>query len=311
MVIDKIDLAIIRHLEKTGLWFNTLPEQLKLPLDSIRARIKKLESEQVILRYQPTIFIPPFLGGEWVWGCVLINGDEREKIIKTICQKIPFISEIWFCTNIPSNLGHNFSIIFYSKDFDSEVKFIKETVGVSYFSAYRIANYSYPLTRIFSSEEKQLLKIFWTNPLADVEQIAEVCQKNPMWVKSKLEKLIWSPQNLDGVIIVLPEIDYKRITNFAHCHFLLSANQLSGQELVSEDKSNLLKELKTYGFDVIFDGRLVLNKYLQIETDIWGFNDLIGKKIFLENYQGLKIHGIIIAEEMRVVSDWGKKLIEN
>ncbi|MCX8015082.1 MAG: hypothetical protein N2748_03605, partial [candidate division WOR-3 bacterium] len=181
-----------------------------------------------------------------------------------------------------------------------------ETAGVSYLSAYRIANYNYPLARIFTSEERQLLKIFFENPLAEFEKIAEICQKNPMWVKSKLEKLIWNPQNLDGVILVLPEIDYKRIANFAHCHFLLSREQLT----LADDASSL-NELKTLGFDVILDGRLISGRYLQIETDIWGFNDLIAKKIFLENYQGLKVKGIIIAEEMRIVSDWAKKLIES
>lgn len=302
MLIDKIDLAILRHLERAGRWLGPLSEQLKIPQEQIQIRIKKMEVEQVICGYKATIFIPPFLGGDWVWGCLLANAAEREKIIARILEKIPFINEVWLNSNLPSHLGHNFSIVFYSKDFDTEVKFIKEMSEISYLEAYRISNYTFPLSRIFSSEEKLLIKAVFTNPTADADRLAEICQKNLVWVQAKLEKLTWTPQNTDGVIMVLPEIHFKRLNNFGHCHFILE---------FSNEPDLLFEELKTLGFDIVLNGRPFQGKYIQIETDIWGFNDLIAKKTFLENYKEIKIQGIIFAEEMRVVSDWGAKLVDS
>jgi hypothetical protein len=158
------------------------------------------------------------------------------------------------------------------------------------------------LARIFSSEEKLLLKTVFNHPTANAEQLAEICQKNSLWIKTKLDKLTWTPQNTEGVIMVLPEVSYKRINNFSHCHFIL--------EFTSDTKL-LFEELKTLGFDIVLNGRPFQDKYIQIEADIWGFNDLIAKKTFLENYKEIKIQGIIFAEEMRVISNWGSRLVEN
>ncbi len=302
MIIDKNDLLILRHLERAGLWLNPLPEQLKLPIEEIKIRIKKLEAEQIINTYNPIIFIPPFLGGDWVWGCVFINALKRENIVSQITEKIPFVSEIWFNSSLPTQLGHNISAAFYSKDFDTGVKFIKEIPDISYLEAYRISSFNYPLARIFSTEEKQLLKAVFTNPLSNPEQISEICGKNPLWIKTKLEKLVWTPQNPDGVIMILPEVHYRRIQNFSHCHLILDS---------TSKVSTLFDELKTFGFDIVLNGRSFQGKYIQIETDIWGFNDLIAKKTFLEQYEEIKIKGIIFAEEMRINSNWGLRLLED
>jgi DNA-binding Lrp family transcriptional regulator len=302
MLIDKTDLVILRHLERAGRWLTPLSTQLKIPEEEISSRIKKLEIEGVIAGYKATIFVPPFLGGDWVWGCVLATASEREKTIERILQKIPFITEIWLNSNLPPHLGHNFSLVFYSKDFDTEVKFLKEIPEISYLEAYRISNYTFPMARIFSSEEKILIRNIFTHPTADAANLAEMCLKNLPWIQTKLEKLIWTPQNTDGVVIVLPEIHFKRIQNFCHCHFVLE---------ISGNRDLLFDEFRTLGFDIVLDGRPFQGRYIQLEADIWGFNDLIAKKMFLETYKEVKIQGIIFAEEMRVVSDWGAKLISS
>ena len=302
MIIDKADLAILRHMEYSGRWLTPLSEQLQIPFDEITARIKKIETEGVISGYKSTIFVPPFLGGDWIWGCILANAPERAKAINLILHKIPFINEIWLNSNIPLNLGHNLSAVFYSKEFDAVVKFLKELPEFSYIEAYRIANYSFPMTRIFSSEEKSLLRTLFNNPTANTQQLAEICQKNLSWVETKLDKLTWTPQNTDGVIIVLPEIHFNRIENFSHCHFVLEFN----------GKLDLFfDEFKALGFEIVLDGRLFQGRYLQLEADIWGFSDLIAKKLLLENYKEINICGIIFAEEMQVVSSWSEKLVSS
>lgn len=302
MIIDKTDLVILRHLERTGRWISPLPEELKISSDEIWIRIKNMEQEGVITGYKPTIFVPPFLGGDWGWGCILATATERERTIERILQRIPFVTEIWLNTNLPSHLGHNFSFIFYSKDFDTEIKFLKDMSDISYLEAYRITDFSFPMARIFSSEETLLLRTIFQNPTANADQLAEICKKNPTWVQTKQDKLIWTPQNTDGVLMVLPEIKFRQLTNFCHCHFIA---EFTGKPELFFD------EFKTLGYNIVLDGRPFQGRYLQLEVDVWGFNDFIAKKLLLENYKEIKIQGVIFSEEMRVISDWGIKLVNN
>lgn len=300
MLIDKIDLAILRHLERTGRYLTPLPEQLGIQLAEINNRIEKLQKEQIISGYKASIFVPPFLGGDWVWACILATTQQREKAIERILQRIPFVTEIWLNTNLPSYIGHNFSLIFYSKDFDAEVKFLKELSEISYLEAYRITNFTFPMARIFSAEETLLLKTIFKHPTANANTLAEICQKNLSWVQTKLDKLTWTPQNPDGVIVILPEIKFNQLKNFCHCHFFV---ELKGKPDLFFD------EFKTLGFETVLGGRAYQGRYLQLEIDIWGFNDFFAKKILLERYKEIKIQGIVFAEEMQVISEWGAKLV--
>ncbi|MCX7785209.1 MAG: hypothetical protein N2201_03135 [candidate division WOR-3 bacterium] len=300
MTIDRIDLAILRHLERTGYWLAPLPHQLQIDLTEIKTRIARLQTEGVISSYKATIFVPPFLGGEWVWGCVLAITNDYHKAITKITAKIPFVSEIWINTNIPSKIGHNLAVVFYSKDFVTETKFLKELPDFAYLETYRIANYTYPLPKIFSTEEKQLLKAIVQHPTAPVEELSELCKKNKNWIETKLEKLIWHSQNPEGIIMVLPEIRYHKIQNFCHCHFVL---EISGKAEV------VLEELKTKGFETVLENSPFQYNFFQVETDLWGFDDLLRKKHLLESYPEIRIQGIVIAEEMRVISDWAEKLL--
>ncbi|MEO0091209.1 MAG: hypothetical protein ABIK61_00650 [candidate division WOR-3 bacterium] len=301
MIIDRIDLAILRHLERSGYWLMPLQHQLQIDPAEIKTRITRLETEGVISAYKPTIFIPPFLGGEWVWGCVLAITNDYNKAIAKITNKIPFVSEIWINTNIPSKIGHNLSVVFYSKDFITETKFLKDMVEFSYLETYRISDYTYPFPKIFSSEEKQLLKAITNNPTANAEELSEICKKNKNWIEAKLEKLIWNPQNPEGILMILPEINYNKIQNFCHCHFVL---EITGKV------DAILEELKAQGFEVVLENKPFQYNFSQLETDLWGFDDLLRKKHLLESYPEIKVQGIVIAEEMRVISDWADKLLE-
>lgn len=308
MIIDKTDLAILRHMERSGCWFSPLPERLKINSDEIVHRIKKLEDGKVISNYKASIFIPPFLGGDWTWGCVLGTAKNREKTLEQILKKIPFISEIWLNSNIPEHLGHNFSLIFYSKDFETEVKFIQELTDVQYITAYRISNFSFPMARILSEQESQLLKAIVVYPLGTDEQLAETCHKTTAWIKAKKEKLVWNPQNVDGVIFTLPEIQYAQIENFSHCHFIVEFDT----NLIL-----LLEELKLSGYELVSHGQILpsqklsTRQYAQLELDVWGFDDLISKKAHLDSFKEIKVLGIIFAEKMIVVSKWVTNLLQN
>lgn len=301
MFIDRIDLTILRHLERAGLWLSPLPQQLQIDIKEIKNRITRMETEGLIAGYKATIFVPPFLGGEWVWGCVLAITNDYNQAITKITNKIPFISEIWLNANIPTKIGHNLAIVFYSKDFITETKFLKDLPEFTYLETYRISNYNYPLPKIFSTEEKQLLKAIINHPTADAEKLSELCKKNKNWIETKLEKLIWHPQNPEGIIMVLPEIYYHKIENFCHCHFVV---QISGKVEV------VIAELKKYGFEVVLENKPFQNNFYQLETDLWGFDDLLRKKHLLESYPEIRVQGIIIAEEMRVIADWANKLLQ-
>lgn len=295
-------------MERSGCWLLPLTNQLNISIDDVQYRINKLEENKVIANYKATVFIPPFLGGDWVWGCILANAKHREKSIEQILNKIPFISEIWLNSNLPTHIGHNFSLIFYSKDFATELRFIKELSDISNLAAYRISNYSFPMARIFSSEEIILLKNIFLNPMLTDDDLAEVCHKTITWIRTKKEKLVWNPENPNGVIYVLPEIQYNQIENFSHCHFIIE---------YSGNLELLLSELKISGFDLVLHGNSLhssdptTQRYAQLEIEIWGFNDLVNKKAHLDSFKEIKILGIVFAEKMLVVSNWGINLLKS
>lgn len=307
MIIDKIDLLILRYLEKNGYCLNSLAAELSIELKQIQDRLEKLKDNNVITDYRATIFVPPFLGGPWTWGCVLVNTKNRNHTLEIIQQKIPFMTEIWLNSNLPLELGHNLSFMFYSKNFNQQLQFIKEIEEITNIVAYCINEYSYPMPRIFSPEEKQLLKYIYKNPTADFVKLSEICQKNVDWIKTKCERLIWTPHNPDGVIYTIPEIQYSQIENYCHCHFLVET---------TENINIIMEELKASDFQLIInqtDIRRPDSKqhyFFQIETDLWGFNDYLIKKAHLDSFRELKIKGFILAEKMIIPTYWQSKLLE-
>ena len=302
MRIDEVDLKLLRAIEWGGiLAYNSAVKELKLDDGEIRRRLERMRGENLVRGLKATIFVPPFLGREWVWGCTLIQTSKPELVAEAITSKVPFVTEVITNAAVPTGIGYNMSVLFYATNFEEVQKFLAEIRNIEYVEVYEIGRYSFPLAQSFSTDEKHLLRAVAEHPDAGIDQLAESTGKTGDWVMAKLESLVWDPENTKGVILVLPEIDWRVAENFAHVHFLLE---------VSAAPENVAGQLKKKGFASVFEGRLYHNRYLLLEADVWGFDDLRARKETLDKTRGIALAGIMLAERNRVVTDWVAKLLE-
>jgi len=301
MQIDQTDLNLLRAIEWGGiLACNSAVKDLKLQNEDVQRRLKRLRSEGLLQAYRTSVFVPPFLGGDWVWGCTLIQTRKADKVAETIHQKIPFVTEILFNAGLPSDVGPNLSILFYATDFGEVQKFLGETRDIDYVEVYQISKFSFPLAKAFSSDESKLLRAIAAHPEADLAQLAKVAGQTPAWTEAKLERLVWDPNNPEGVVLVVPEIDWRKCENFIHVHFLLE---------LSVSTESVVQELGKKGFTPVLEGRLFRNKYLQLDADVWGFDNLRARKNELDAIKGIHLAGMLMAERNTVVTEWVTRLL--
>jgi DNA-binding Lrp family transcriptional regulator len=301
MQIDRTDLSILRAIEWGGIIsHNTALRKLKLDDAEISRRLKRMRDEKMIRSFQASVFVPPLLGKKWVWGCALIQTRKPEEAAKAIRVRIPFVTELVFNASVPAAIGPNLSVLFYATNFNEVKRFLNEIPDIDYVEVYQIARYDYPLAQPFSSDEGKLLKAIVDHPDALLAELAKVVRKPEDWTQAKLDRLVWDPENPAGVILVLPEINWHCVENFAHVHFLLES---------SVSPASVIEELSKAGLTPVLDAQLFRNKYLQLETDVWGFGDLLARKQALDRVAGIYLAGLLIAENNSVVSDWVPKLL--
>jgi DNA-binding Lrp family transcriptional regulator len=296
MRIDQTDLALIRAIEWGGiLAHNSAVRRLGLSDTEVRQRLARLREEALLKAFRATIFVPKFLGDKWVWGCTLIQTRRPGEVADAIRHKTPFVTELVFNDSLPSGLGHNLSATFYGTDFAQIQKFLSELSDLSYVEVYQIGRYEFPLPQPFSTEELRLMRAVAAQPDADLSALSRSVNQTRDWVETKLESLVWDPENSQGVILVLPEIDWRVCENFLHVHFLLE---------ISVSPESVSAELSRLGFAPVLGGRLFHGRYLQMEADVWGFDDLRRRKSSLDSIRGVTLSGILLAQENRIVSDW-------
>jgi DNA-binding Lrp family transcriptional regulator len=301
MQIDRTDLSILRATEWGGiLSHNTALRKLKLADAEVGRRLKRLRDEGLVKGFHASLFVPLLLGKKWVWGCALVQTRKPDAVAQAIQARIPFVTEVLFNSSLPSAIGPNLSVLFYATNFTEVKRFLNEVPDIDYVEVYQIARYDFPLAQPFSSDENKLLQTIIAHPDASLAELARFVRKPEDWTQAKLDRLVWDPENPDGVILVIPEINWRVVENFAHVHFLLE---------LSVSAKSVVSELAKSGLAPVLSGELFRNKYLQFETDLWGFSDLLRRKDTLNRVAGIHLAGLLIAEGNSVVSDWVPRLL--
>lgn len=306
MIIDAIDLKIIRTIENGGKIFqNTLATILAEPNlknEDIVTRLTRIESEQLIKDYKTTICVPSFMGGDWTLSCALGITNKPENTIVQISQKLPFAIEIMQNVSIPQGYGPNLSILFYTKDFPTSQQFLKEFDALSYVEIYKLREYSYPIPYPLTVEEKKLLLEIYKKPTIQFQELSQLFGQDLAWVNSKIYNLLNNPENLVNdsfndinFIQILPEIDWSNCENFQHIHFLV-------------EKSSCQNLPKNENFQLILSGQSFRGKFCQIECDIWGYSQLSAKLKILQQ-AGINTQGIILAQSNHVINHWVGSLL--
>jgi DNA-binding Lrp family transcriptional regulator len=279
VIVERADIAALRTCEERGM-FPTEGElaRVESTMDDYRRRLRRLSAAGVIRSFHAILVVPPLLGGAWVWAGVLA----------TVAR--------------PDKLGPNLAMLFYSRDFDTEARFIRSAAGMEHHEVYRVAEYSFPMVQPLSSDEKRLLRQLVGNPAADIGVLGAELGQTPDWVQVKLDRLLWTPSNRSGVIRIQPEVDWTRVENFGHFHFLLLTGHQPGQ---------LQRLVEERGFELVMRGKTYRERFVQVEADVWGVADLMERVAYLNQIASIKVAGVTWNERVTVNSDWVPGLLES
>lgn len=301
MILEKEDLAALRLSEERGP-FPTAGElaQAGLSVDDFERRLDRLKAGAVIRSFRTVLVVPPFLGGNWVWAAVLANVARPLGAASSLTKRLPFVTEVILNSGLPEGLGPNLAFLFYSRDFDTEAKFIRSTSGMEHHEVYRVAEYSFPIALPVSSEERALLKHLAQHPDEGVSAAARAVGKDEDWVRVKLGRLTWTEVNRTGVMRILPEVDWSRVENFGHFHFLVETGH----------KPDVLERaVAERGFKLVLAGDTYRERYVQVEADVWGIADLMDRVAFLNQITGVRVAGVVWNQRTTANSDWVSGLL--
>ena len=301
MILERNDVAALRLAEARG-WFPTDGEVAAVGLESAEygERLRRLCSFGIIRGFKTTLVVPPLLGGDWVWAAVLASAKRDLGLANALATKLPFVTEIVLNTSLPEKVGPNLALLFYSRDFEKEAEFIRNTPGIEYHEVYRIAEYSFPVALPLSQDEKELVRHMVEHPDSGIAEVGSEMGRNPTWVRAKLDRLLWGENNRTGVLRVLPEINWTPVENFGHFHFLLETGHRPDQlgRLVSEA-----------GLTVVFGGKTYQNRYVQVEADVWGIGNLLDKVAYLDQIAGVRVAAVLWNREVVINTRWVPGLV--
>jgi DNA-binding Lrp family transcriptional regulator len=301
MILEKNDVAALRLAEARG-WFPTDGEMAAVGLKPAEyaERLRRLCSLGVIRGFKTTLVVPPLLGGDWVWAAVLASAKRDLGLANALAAKLPFVSEIVLNTSLPEKVGPNLAVLFYSRDFEKEAEFIRNAPGIEYHEVYRIADYSFPVALPLSKDEKALVRHLVQHPEFGITEVGSEMGRDPIWVRAKLDRLLWSETNRTGVLRVLPEVNWAPVENFGHFHFLIETGHRPDQlgRLVSEG-----------GFSLVFGGKTYQNRYVQVEADVWGIGKLLDTVTYLDQIAGVRVAAVLWNREVVINAKWVPGLV--
>lgn len=302
MNLERPDLTALRLAERRG-WFPSTAElaEARLDRDEFGRRLRRLKEAAVIREFRATLAVPPLLGGDWVWGAVLAQTGRPLNVASALIAKLPFVTEVMLNSGLPEGLGPNLALLFYSRDFDTEARFIQSVAGIEYHEVYRVAEYSFPVAMPLSSDERLLVRHVAKNPDADVMAIGAALGRDEKWVRAKLDRLLWNELNGSGVLRVQPELDWSRVENFGHFHFLIETGHRPEQ---------LARLTAEQGLSLVLGGRLFRNRYVQLEADVWGVSELMDRVTFLNQIAGIRVAGVVWNRQATLNTAWVAKLVE-
>lgn len=302
MLVEQPDIAALRLCEELG----TFPTEgelaaVELTATEFRNRLRRLTDAGVIQSFKATLAVPPLLGGDWVLGSMLATADRPLGIANLLAKRLPFVTETVINYSLPAKVGPNFALLFYSRDFETEARYIRSVPGLEHSEICRVVEYSFPVSRALSTEEKALLRLIAATPTAGIADLGTASGKGPEWVRVKLDQLLWTPANGTGVLRILPELDWTKVENFGHFHFLLATGH---------KPEPLLRIIAERGFRLVLDGQLYRDRYLQVEADCWGIADLMERVGYLDQTTGINVKGVLLNQNISINSGWVPGLLK-
>ncbi|MGC8798549.1 MAG: hypothetical protein ACP5PK_07825 [candidate division WOR-3 bacterium] len=301
IILEPRDITALRLAETRPFYFqDPLLTSAGFTLTEYRQRLNRLTTAGIIRSFHLTLFIPPLLGGNWVWAGIMTRADQPYETAHQLIDRIPFITEILFNTCFPANLGPNLALLLFSRDLETETRFIQTLPGVRETQVFKINEYPFPVSLPLSGEEKALIRFLLQHPDTDAETIAANFGQSLNWIRAKLDRLLWTQDNRNGIIRIQPSINWSNAENFGHFHFLLETGYRPDQ---------LAPLIADHNFTLIMSGTLISNRYLGVEADVWGIADLFQRLEFLEHLHGVRVAALIYNQEVLINDHWVSRTI--
>jgi len=296
VIIDPLDLKILRHLEAQGyVPIDEVINKFHIKQDEIFLRIQNFEENGLITGYGIKLFIPAIAGGKWYRGCAFVDADVEPEIAKIY----PLTEEVIVNTTIPQGILPSYSYFFYARDLKHCYRLLNKSYGVKYVEIYKIAEYNISVPNELTREEWQLIYQL-TRSKITFSRIHEILANPTTDIDVQLARLMLNRKNRHGVFSIFPNINWNLIKNFAHIHLAITTrmrpNELKRflrQHMIPADIFNKFKK-----------------KYLQLEFDLWGFSDMIKILEQIKRERRITIYGISIANHNEICDDWIKIFIK-
>lgn len=295
MRIDAVDLRIIRRIENHGVPDRTvLARRLELPEEMVAERLRRLRKGGVIKGFGVSFFYPPLLGGEWYWALAQIEAAAPlEHLRHQLGKVLPHITDIAQHRSLPVGYCPNVTTLFYSQDPKRDLLLLKRVRAVQYVELYRISRFSFPVKRELSKIEWSILTTLYRNPDVDPSELAEHAKLSEREAAAKKANLLWDEENKTGIALILPNLDWTRVSNFMHVHVGLETSLTEGK---------LVRLLKSRGIDTVPYTPWFKKKYFQIERDIWALEQFVELFNLLGKIKKLTVMGVVMAKDVRIVS---------
>ncbi|MEO0126250.1 MAG: Lrp/AsnC family transcriptional regulator [candidate division WOR-3 bacterium] len=296
MIIDPIDLKILRHLESQGyVPIDEIVSKFHIKQDEIFLRIQNFEEHGLIRGYGIKLFIPGIAGGKWYRGCAFVDADFEPEIAKTY----PLTEEMIVNTTIPHGILPSYSYFFYARDLKHCYRLLNKTLGVKYVEIYKIAEYNISVPYELTKEEWQLIYQVLRSKI-NFARIYEITENPANDADVQLARLMQNRKNRHGVFSIFPNINWGLIKNFAHIHLAITTRM----------RPNELKRfLKHYLIPADIFSKFK-KKYIQLEFDLWGFSDMIKILEQIKRERRITIHGISIANHNEICDDWNRSFLK-
>lgn len=297
MIIDPIDLKLIRQLELQGsISVDEIVSKFHITREEIFLRIKNFEDSGFISNYGLKLFLPKIVGGKWFWGCIATESTPQFSPEKSI----PYLEEIVENLTFPSGVCPNLSLLFYTQNLRGAYKLINKVPGLKYAEIYKISAYNITVPKPLLKEDWQLIAKLHNMSRLNYSKINSILYEPKIDSDIRLSRLVWSKKNPKGVISIFPNFNWTVIKNYLHLHLALTTKMR-------------IKELRKIVNELGYTGNITSRfkkRYLQLEFDIWGFSDIQTIIDSLKKIGKVTIEGCSFAFKNRIYDEWIKDYIK-
>lgn len=297
MIIDPIDLKLIRQLELLGsISSSDFVSKFHIDTGEVLLRIRNFESTGFITGYGVKLFIPAILGGKWYRGCVFAQTAGPVAPEKTI----PYLEEVIHNHTYPRGVAPDVSLLFYTQDLKNSYLTANKLPGVNYCELYKVGEYAVSTPRILLRNDWAAISTLFRGKLT-YARIHQLLNDTETENDVRLAQLIWHKKNRSGIVSVYPNFDWSVIQNFGHVHFAVNSRLR-------------VKELRKYIAASGLTGTITSRfkkRFLQVEFDVWGFSDLQAIIQALSLPRRVSLEGCSYAHRNIVCDEWLQRFISD